>query len=480
MKMFFIFTPAPLFARGKAVIINNMKALTNNAGGGDGLIVNCRVVNEGRVFDADVRIVNGRIAKVGACRPKAGEQITDANGRYLLPGLIDDQVHFREPGLTHKATIATESRAAVAGGITSFMEMPNVLPPTLNMELLEQKLAIASQGAVANYAFYLGAGNNNLQDIAAADPRRIAGVKIFMGASTGNLLVQNPKVLEKIFAAAPTLIATHCENTPRINRRLARARAKHGQNIPAAAHAQIRDVDACFESSSFAVALAKKTGARLHVLHITTAKELALFARGATAGKQITAEACAHHLLFDDSIYGRLGMRAKCNPAIKTAADRAAVVAAVAAGKIDALATDHAPHLPKEKDAPYEEAAAGMPLAEHALPAFLQLVANGELTLPQVARAGAHNVADLYAVQDRGYVREGYFADLVLAEQRPRGFVARRRPLAKCGWSPFAGMRFAFGVWRVFVNGRCVYANGKVAASAPPAMPLAFARPPKT
>lgn len=443
------------------------------------VLQNCRIVNEGEVREGDLRVRGGRIAQIGgALVAAADETVIDAGGRLLFPGLIDDQVHFREPGLTHKGDIASESRAAAAGGITSFMEMPNVVPPTLTMEKIADKRAIAAAHSRINYAFYLGASTSNLRDIAAADPRLIAGVKIFMGASTGGMLVDDEKILTEIFRAAPTLIATHCESSPRIRNNLAVAKKQYGDNIPATAHPQIRDAAACEESSSLACRLARQTGARLHILHISTAQELRLFAAGAAAQKQITCEACAHHLLFDDSIYATAAMRAKTNPAIKTRADRDALRQAVAAGVIDVLATDHAPHLPQEKDAAYENAAAGMPLVEYALPAFLRLAADGDLTYPQIATRAAHSVADIFAVKDRGYLREGYWADLTLVEEKPDGVPLRDSVLSKCGWTPFADDTFRHAVYATFVNGECVWQNGMINDSVRGA-PLEFNRPPR-
>lgn len=427
------------------------------------LLTNCRIVNEGSVRAGDVRIKDGRIdAIAGNLSAREGESVCDCGGNLLFPGLIDDQVHFREPGLTHKADIFSESRAAAAGGVTSYMEMPNVLPPTLTMELLEEKRRIAAQHSLTNYAFYLGAGNDNLEEVARADARRIAGIKVFMGASTGNLLVDAPQVLARIFACAPTLIATHCEHTPRIKARQAEAAQQYGEDIPAAAHATIRDATACYDSSSLAVNLAREHGARLHVLHLTTAKELPLFAEKDGC---ITCEACAHHLLFDDSDYARLGMRLKCNPAVKTRADRTALRRALAGGVIDVLATDHAPHLPQEKDQPYTAAAAGLPLVEYALPAFLELVADGDLSYADVALRAAHRVAEIFAVSQRGFIREGYWADLALVEEVKAwadGGV-REAVLSKCGWTPFHGMALRHRVVRTFVNGSCVWDNGAIA-----------------
>lgn len=427
------------------------------------VLVNCQIVNEDSVQEGDIRIRDGRIAKIGKSLSAASDERTeDAQGRLVFPGLIDDQVHFRQPGLTHKADIASESRAAAAGGITSFMEMPNVVPPTLSMDKIEEKLAIASADACVNYAFYLGASNSNVADIASADAGRIAGVKIFMGSSTGNMLVDDEKILSEIFRAAPTLIALHCESTPRIDRNLALAQERYQDDIPARAHAEIRDAQACFDSSSLACELAKKTGARLHILHISDAQELQLFTSDDPTRKQITCEACAHHLLFDDSFYERMGMRLKANPAVKTRADRDALRRAVANGVIDVLATDHAPHLPSEKDLPYEKAAAGMPLAEYSLPAFLRLVSDGDLTYPQVARRGAHAVADIFQVRDRGYIREGYFADLVLVSECPAGAPLRPDVLSKCGWTPFTDDSFRHRIDASYVNGQCVWRDGVI------------------
>ena len=422
-----------------------------------------KIVNEGAVTEGDMRVCDGRIAAIGGTLTAArGDTVIAGRGRLLMPGLIDDQVHFREPGLSHKADIASESRAAAAGGITSFMDMPNVIPPTLDMARLAEKRARAAATARINYAFYLGASNDNTESVAAADPAQIAGVKIFMGASTGNMLVDDEKILETIFRIAPTLIAVHCESTPRIKTRLRQARQHFGESIPAATHPQIRDAEACYLSSSRAVTLARQTGARLHILHISTARELELFGDGRAADKQITAEACLHHLLFDDDDYAALDMRLKTNPAVKSRADRQALRQAVADGRIDVLATDHAPHLAAEKDCPYEQAAAGMPLAEYALPGFLELVAEGALTYPQVAERGAHAVAELFAVKERGYIREGYWADLALVSPVPEGAPVRPAVLSKCGWTPFANRRFRHVVDATFVNGRQVWAAGNI------------------
>lgn len=434
------------------------------------LLRECVLVNEGSERPADVRVRRGRIetiAAAGGLSPRAGEAVVEGRGRWLLPGLIDDQVHFREPGLTHKATIASESRAAAAGGVTSYMEMPNVVPPTLSMARVEEKRRIAAATSAVNYAFYLGASNDNADEVAAADERRIAGVKVFMGASTGNMLVDAPEALERIFKCAPAIVATHCEDTPRIRRREAAARRKWGAAAPAAAHAVIRDAEACYRSSALAVELARRTEARLHVLHISTARELALFSAApfARGEKRVTCEACAHHLLFCDDDYAAMGARLKCNPAVKSRADRAALRRAVAEGTIDVLATDHAPHLAAEKDLPLAAAAAGLPLVEYAMPAFLELAAGGGLAVADVALRGAHRVAELFDVCERGFVREGYWADLVLVEAVPPGESGvRDAVLSRCGWTPFEGRRFAYRVAQTWVNGVCVWDGRAVCA----------------
>ena len=434
----------------------------------------CRIINEGRELEGDVRVRGGKIAKIGgALSAKSGEKSINARGMLLFPGLIDDQVHFREPGLTHKGDIASESRAAAAGGITSYMEMPNVLPPTLDIKKIRQKRAIAAKSSRVNYAFHLGASAGNIADIAAAPPGLIAGVKVFMGSTTGNLLVDDDKTLAAVFRAAPGVISVHCESSPKIKKNLARAKRKYGGAIPPEAHPKIRNTAACYESTSRAVAVASETGARLHVLHISTARELEIFSPGPPAEKQITCEACAHHLLFDDSDYGALGMRLKTNPAVKTAADKRALRRAVAGGLIDVLATDHAPHLLAEKEQPYEESAAGMPLAEYALPAFLELVADGVLDYSDVAARGSHAPADIFAVKKRGYIREGYWADLVLVEEADSP--ARKKVLSKCGWTPFAGRKFRHAVRSVFVNGEPVF-DGKAVDDSVRGKALEFAR----
>ncbi len=427
------------------------------------LIVNARMVNEGRVFDGDLRIRDGRIDAIGnGLAARADEQVIDAAGRVLMPGIIDDQVHFREPGLTHKGDLATESRAAVAGGITSFMEMPNTSPWTGSATAVADKYERAARSAVANFAFYLGATNDNLDDIARADKRAIAGIKVFMGASTGNMLVDRIEVLDAIFRDAPCLIATHCEDTPTINVNLAAAKARWGDAIPPDAHADIRSREACMKSTQLAMELARRHGSRLHVLHLTTAEELALFEPGESLAKRITAETCLHFLQFDRRDYARKGNLIKCNPSIKEPSDRAAIIAAVKDGRIDVLATDHAPHLLSEKSEVYEKAAAGLPLVQFALPLVLERYFDGDFDLPLIASRIAHKPAQLYNVANRGFLREGYAADLVLVDLDKPHVVERAQILNRCGWSPFEGDRFRSSVAATFVNGHLVYHEGVI------------------
>lgn len=424
------------------------------------LIKNAQLINEGRVFSSDVRIRNERIDQIAASiTPTESEEIIDASGLYLLPGMIDDQVHFREPGLTHKGTIASESRAAVVGGITSFMEMPNVNPSTTTIEALESKYEIARNSSMANYAFYLGATEDNLEQIKRLDPTKHCGVKVFMGASTGNLLVEDQAALEGIFRDAPTLIVTHCESGSVIADNQARIEALN-RPIVIADHPVIRDADACFASSSLAVGLAKQYGSQLHVLHITTAKELSLFESGTIADKSITAEACVHHLWFSEQDYAELGNLIKCNPAIKSADDRAALIQALHDDRIDIIATDHAPHTWEEKQVEYPKAPAGLPLVQHALLTLFDQVRHERLSLTQLVEKTAHNPATRYGVIDRGYLREGYFADLVLVDMEKSFTVKPENILYHCGWSPFTGYRFGSSIVSTWVNGHCVF-DGK-------------------
>lgn len=429
----------------------------------DWLITNAHLVNEGRRFNADLRVRNGRIERIDSqITAKPNEQVFDAAGRWLLPGMIDDQVHFREPGLEHKANIETESRACVAGGITSFMEMPNTRPPAVNKEALEAKYERGRVSSRANYAFYMGATNDNLEDIQNLDPKAAPGIKVFMGASTGNMLVDNPETLDAIFRDAPTPIITHCEDTPMITANENRARERWGDDIPADQHPLIRSREACIKSTELAISLARRHGTRLHVLHISTADELALFSPGPIGGKRITAETCVHFLHFSDADYARLGHRIKCNPAIKTAEDRAAITRALADYRIDVLATDHAPHLAEEKAQPYTSAPSGLPLVQFALQAALERHFAGELTLERVVEAITHAPATLFNVHNRGYLREGYQADLVIVDPARPHTVTQAEVLSRCAWSPFEGETFKSSIVATFVNGMLAWNDGKL------------------
>ena len=436
---------------------------------------NAEIVNEGRRFHADVLIHDGRIERIGAVPAGTkADQEYDLTGRLLVPGLIDDQVHFREPGLTHKACIASEARAAVAGGVTSFMEMPNTNPPAVTLEELEKKYAIGAATSVANYSFFLGTTSTNLESIKAVDPRKVCGLKIFMGSSTGDMLVDQVEVLENVFRHAPAIILTHCEDTPRIKAAEAAAKARWGEDVPAAEHPRLRDVEACYASSSLAAELARRHDARLHILHITTAKELSLFSAAPLKGKRLTAEACVHHLWFSDADYARLGHQIKCNPAIKTAADRDAVRAAVAEGVIDVIATDHAPHTWDEKAQTYFKAPSGLPLIQHSLLILMDLVRQGAFSLETAVQRACHAPATLFGVENRGFIREGYWADLVVVDPAKPQPVTKSGLLYQCGWSPFEGHTFGSSIERTFVNGVSVYENGQVRADAPKGMRLTF------
>ncbi len=429
----------------------------------DHLIVNAELVNEGRRFHADLRIRNGRIEQIGAgLSARAGETVLDANGRWLLPGMIDDQVHFREPGLTHKADIESESRACAAGGITSFMEMPNTRPPATNRDALEAKYARAAEVSRVNHAFYLGATNDNIADIRALDPKAAPGIKVFMGASTGNMLVDDPAILEAIFRDTPVPIITHCEDTPMITANEDAAKARWGDDIPIAQHPLIRSREACMKSTRLAISLARKHGTRLHVLHISTAEECALFEPGPIAGKRITAETCVHFLHFCSDDYARLGTLIKCNPAIKDAHDREAITRALAEGRIDVLATDHAPHLATEKSNQYPRAPSGLPLVQYALQCALERVFDGALALERVVEAAMHSPAHLFDVRERGYLREGFHADLVLVDPNKPHAVTAAEVLSKCSWTPFEGHVFRSSIAATFVNGRKVWDGERV------------------
>lgn len=425
------------------------------------LIQNAVMVNEGSRFEGDLRIRAGRIELIGAgLNARADETLVDAAGRWLLPGMIDDQVHFREPGLTHKGDIQSESRAAIAGGITSFMEMPNTRPPAISIESLEAKFAIAAQTSVANYSFYLGASNDNLAELRRLDPTRACGIKIFMGASTGNMLVDHPEILDAIFRDAPGIVVTHCEDTTIIEANQLAFRARFGDRLGPQHHHLIRSREACIKSTRLAIELARRHGTRLHVLHITTAEEAALFEPGPIEGKRITAETCVHFLHFDAADYPRLGNFIKCNPAVKESSDRLALIAALREGRLDVLATDHAPHTLAEKSLPYLEAPSGLPLVQHALQCALERVFDGQLTLECVVDRVAHASARLFGVCERGFLREGYWADLVLVDPNRPHTVTRANVLSRCGWSPFEGETFRASIAATFVNGVRIWNDG--------------------
>lgn len=427
------------------------------------LIKNARMVNDGCILEGDLLIANGRIEQIAPeISAQGNTRVLDANGNYLMPGMIDDQVHFREPGAGHKADMQTESRAAVVGGITSFMDMPNTNPQTTTREALDNKLAIAAGRAHANYSFYFGATNDNLAEIQDLDPKKACGIKVFMGASTGNMLVDNEKVLEAIFKDAPILLATHCEDTPIILANEAKVREEYGEDVPMGLHPVIRSEAACYKSSSFAVDLAKRNGARLHVLHLTTAKEMELFEPGPLDGKQITAEACVHHLYFDDSDYELRGSFIKCNPAIKTAADKEAIRKALVEDRIDVIGTDHAPHTLEEKLGTYFNSPAGLPLVQWALPMALELYHDGVMSLERLVEKTSHGPTRMFNIIERGYLREGYWADLTLVDLESSYRVEREDVLYKCGWSPLEGDRLRSRVLSTIVSGQLAYHDGQV------------------
>lgn len=430
------------------------------------LIKAASLVNEGRIITADVLIKDGFIEKIAPSIGQSADIEINAEGLHLFPGMIDDQVHFREPGLTHKADIFSESMAAVAGGITSFMEMPNTVPNTLTQELLADKYKIASDVSLANYSFFMGASNDNLEEVLKTDPANVCGIKVFMGSSTGNMLVDNEKVLENIFKDAPMLVATHCEDELTIRQNMAIFKEKYGENITIDMHPLIRSAEACYISSSMAVELAKKHKTRLHILHISTAREVALFDNTVPLkDKLITAEACIHHLWFDDRDYATKGNWIKWNPAVKTAADKDAILKGVLDGHIDIIATDHAPHTIEEKELPYLQAPSGGPLVQHALSALLEMYHQKKITLEQIAEKTAHNVADCFNIDKRGYIREGYWADLVLVNLNDPVKVTRANLWYKCGWSPFEGQVFQSEITHTFVSGNLAYQKGRFMTS---------------
>jgi len=429
------------------------------------LIKNARIVNEGSIFEGDVLIENDLIVEVAdSISLKTSDcKVIDAEGSYLIPGAIDDQVHFREPGLTHKGDIESESRAAVAGGITSFIEQPNTVPNAVTQEILEDKYQIAAVKSFANYSFMMGATNDNLEEVLKTNPKNVAGIKIFLGSSTGNMLVDNEATLEKIFSSTPMLIAVHCEDETTIQNNLAAFKEQYGDDVPVTAHHLIRSAEACYISSSKAVALAKKTGARLHIFHLSTAKEMELFTNKIPLeDKKITAEVCVHHLWFTDEDYKTKGNFIKWNPAVKTAHDRAELWKALNDGRIDVIATDHAPHTKEEKMQSYLNAPSGGPLVQHAVVAMFEAHHQGKITVEKIVEKMCHNPAKIFKIEKRGFIKEGYFADLVIVNPSLPWSVKPENILAKCGWSPFENYTFKSRITHTFVNGELVYNNFKV------------------
>jgi len=432
------------------------------------IIKNALVVNEGRIRSLDLLLKKGRIERIDPeiSSYKAANIEIESEGLHLFPGMIDDQVHFRQPGLTQKGDISSESKAAAAGGITSFMDMPNTLPPTLSQELLEEKYVMGMRDSVINYSFYMGVSNTNIDEVLHTAPASVCGMKIFLGSSTGDLLVDDRETLEKLFAETSMLIAVHCEDEDLIKQNLQEAKGRFPRGIPPREHMYIRSAEACYISSSAAVSLAKRFGTRLHVLHISTARELALFESGNDiSNKRITAEACVHHLYFSEEDYERMGNRLKWNPAVKTAADRAALWEGVNNGRLDIIATDHAPHLAWEKDQDYLKSPSGGPLVQHAMLALLELFHEGRLSLELIAHRTAHQVARCFKIENRGFIREGYFADLVLVNLKKGQIITTEKLLAKCGWSPFEGREFSSTIVRTFVGGNLIYNNGEITPS---------------
>ena len=441
------------------------------------LLKNARIVNERRQFEGDVLIKGQFIEQIGRDLSDSSARVMDVEGSFLLPGLIDDQVHFREPGLTYKGDIASESRAAIAGGITSFMEQPNTVPQTTTRELLEEKFSRAAATSYANYSFKFGGTNTNLEEIKRLDPRCCSGIKLFLGSSTGNMLIDDERVLEQIFSSTSLVISAHCEDETTIRNNMARYQELYGDAIPMADHPKIRSAEACYLSSSRAVALARSTGARLHVFHVSTGIETDLFTNDIPlAEKKITAEACLHHLWFSDADYAEKGSLIKWNPAVKTAEDRDKIWEAVLDNRIDVLATDHAPHTLEEKNQPYAKSPSGGPLVQHFLPALMEKYRDGVISLEQIVEKSCHNPAILFQLDRRGYIREGYYADLTVVSDQLPWTVSKGNILYKCGWSPFEGTQFNSAVRYTFVNGHLAYDNGKISGQRH-AMRLQFNRP---
>ena len=442
----------------------------------DLILKNGTLVNEGKIFESDIAIKGNRIEKIAASIDAESKNVIDINGKYVIPGLIDDQVHFREPGLTHKGEIATESRAGLAGGVTSFFEMPNVNPTTTTNENLTKKFQLASTKSVSNYSFHLGASNTNIEEIKKADIHQAAALKVFMGASTGDMLVDDLDALDDIFNYSPLIVVTHCEDQKTVERNEQLFYEKYGDEVSPEHHHLIRDVECCYLSSSLAVNLAKKYDADLHVFHLTTEKEMEHFSVGEADQKKITAEVCVHHMFFNDSYYAELGNQIKCNPSIKQESDRQALIKALLENKIDIIATDHAPHTWQEKSKPYPEAPAGLPLVQHGLQILMDFYHEGILSLETIVEKTSHNVAKRFQIKNRGFIREGYFADLAILDHNKPYEVSKENILYKCGWSPFEGHSFKSSIYMTIINGNVAFKEGVVSENLPFGMQIEFDR----
>ena len=442
----------------------------------DIILKNCKIVNENAIYESDVAIKNARIELIQSSIDLEAKQIIDIAGRYLLPGLIDDQVHFREPGLTHKGDIATESRAGLAGGVTSYFEMPNVNPTTTTNENLTKKFEMASTRSLSNYSFHLGGSNTNIEEIKKVDIHQAAALKVFMGASTGEMLVDSLEALDDIFHYSPLIVVTHCEDPKRVKDREKLFDEKYGDKVSAEHHHLIRDDQSCYLSSSLAVSLAKKYDADLHVFHLTTEKEMELFSKGEVDNKKITAEVCVHHMYFNESYYSNLGNQIKCNPSIKYESDRQALISALLDDKIDIIATDHAPHTWEEKSQNYVDAPAGLPLVQHGLQILMDLYRQDVISLETIVKKTSHNVAKRFQIKDRGYIREGYYADFVILDADKSYTVSNENILYKCGWSPFKDHTFQSSIFMTIVNGIVAFENGKVKENLPFGMQIEFDR----
>ena len=442
----------------------------------DIILKNCCIVNENKIIESDIAIKNQRVELIASSIDSEAKEVVEINGRYVIPGLIDDQVHFREPGLTHKGEIATESKAGLAGGVTSFFEMPNVNPTTTTNENLTKKFELASTRAFSNYSFHLGASNTNIEEIKKVDINQAAALKVFMGASFGEMLVDDINALDDIFNYSPLIVVTHCEDQTTVKKNEEIYSAKYGENLSAKHHHLIRDVDSCFLSSSLAVDLAKKYDSDLHVFHLTTEKEMEHFTSGKVDGKKITAEVCVHHMYFNESRYADLGNQIKCNPSIKFESDRLALIDALLEDKIDIIATDHAPHTWEEKNQNYSKAPAGLPLVQHGMQILMDFYHQNILSLETIVQKTSHNVANRFQVKDRGYIREGYYADLAVLDLDIPYTVSKDNILYKCGWSPFDGHTFKSSIFMTIVNGNVAFKNGKVEENLPNGMQIEFDR----